>query len=158
MALAPRVCQASPSEKRGLWRCWRPRPCQGSPSWVTARVPRAASLLLSLHGPKEEDNTQQGTPQPPGWGRSTNGKKKKKKELLYKPQILPSQLMCKDRKGEGGKAAAGISENNMGSKKREGGRRVRLSPVVVSPFRGEVVGKVSDQPDLKPDKTISTCQ
>lgn len=32
------------------------------------------------------------------------------------------------------------------------------SPVVVSPFLGEGSGKVSDQPDLKPDKTVSTCQ
>lgn len=31
-------------------------------------------------------------------------------------------------------------------------------PAVVSPFWGEGGGKVSDQPDLKPDQTISTCQ
>lgn len=56
---------------------------------------------------------------PLDWGRSTN----KPKEPLYKTQILPSQLMCKDRKGKRGRnAAAGIVENNVGRKKKERGR------------------------------------
>lgn len=109
-------------------------------------MPRAAVLLLTLHCPKEEDDIQQNTVRPLGWGRSTN-----KNELLHKPQIIPSQLMCKDGAGRGRKAAAGISENNVGRKKKEGGRRARLSrPRLSAPFGGGQ--QDSDQPDLKPDK------
>lgn len=83
----------------------------------------------------------------------------KKKELLYKNQILPSQLMCKDRKGREQKNSSWDFGEQCGEKKERGRKMSTVeSPVVVSPFLGEGSGKVSDQPDLKPDKTISTCQ
>lgn len=82
---------------------------------VAARVPRAAVLLLTLLLTlKEEDDTQQNTLRSRGWGRNTN-----KKELLYNPQIIPSQLMLQGQGREGGeKQQLGFWRTMWGEKRK----------------------------------------
>ena len=71
-------------------------------------------------------------------GRSTS----KKKELLYKNQILPSQLMCKDM-GSGEKSSSWDFGEQCGEKKKERGRRAQLSrPRLSALFGGRAAGRL----------------
>lgn len=92
----------------------------------------------------------------PNTPRMEGGVQTTKKELLYKTQIDPSQLMGEERKGRREKQQLGFQRTMWGERRKREEDECGWVARGCQPFSGG--GKVSDQPDLKPDKTISTCQ